>query len=57
MSFSEGVHFPLEGTICTQPKYRKRWWFVFNSKNQALDEAQSILFLEQNKGIMNFVAM
>lgn len=29
---------------------------VFNFKNQALDEAQTILFLEQNKDVLNFVA-
>lgn len=30
---------------------------VFNFKNQALDEAQTILFLEENKDVLNFVAM
>lgn len=40
-----------------QSEYHWCWWFVFNFKSQALDGAQTVLFLEQNIKVINLGAM
>lgn len=57
MFFSSGLCLPLDRTVITQLVYDKCWFFVLNFKNQALDEALTILFLEQNIKVMNLGAM
>lgn len=46
-----------ERAVIIQSEYDPCWLFVFNFKNQALDEAQTILFLEQTIKIINLGAM